>query len=271
MRRRATGEKVSQFRSRREGPLLNDLRDRLAAWAAERIETLKSAEPDVPVEDRAADTWEPLIAVADAAGGHWPTTARAACKALVDAADTADEERSLAVKLLVDIRQIFTEKGVSFLSSADLVAGLRSIEDSPWGDFELTSRKLAYRLREFGIKPGRAERNTVRGYGWEQLYDAFSRYIRPQASNPSTTGSEQGKREDGSESVDGSIRPHENIRPHETAGQAPLWTGWTDEDGSPPVNSVTAVTRRCACGTELVHDESINSGQCRECSYEGSA
>lgn len=69
MRRRAHGEKVAQFRSRRDGPKLETLRKRLAAWAVTVVEELKDAAPEMPVEDRAADTWEPLIAVADAAGG----------------------------------------------------------------------------------------------------------------------------------------------------------------------------------------------------------
>ena len=34
MRRRAPGEKVAQFRSRRDGPILEKLRERLAEWAA---------------------------------------------------------------------------------------------------------------------------------------------------------------------------------------------------------------------------------------------
>ena len=163
MRRRAPGETVSQFRARRDGPVLDKLRDRLAEWAGSWVDKLTDAAPDMPVTDRAADTWEPLIAIADAAGGHWPTTARAACRALVAAADTADEERSHGTRLLSDVRDIFAAKGVSFLPSAELVAELRRIEESPWGEFELTVSKLAYRLREFGIKPGRAARNTVRG------------------------------------------------------------------------------------------------------------
>ncbi len=40
MRRRAPGEKVSQFRSRRDGPKLAALRDRLAAWAAAHLDDL---------------------------------------------------------------------------------------------------------------------------------------------------------------------------------------------------------------------------------------
>lgn len=144
MRRRTSGEKVSQFRSRRDGPVLEHVRDRLAAWAADRIEELSKAEPVMPVEDRAADTWEPLVAVADAAGGHWPQTARAACKVLADAADSADEDNSLAVKLLADIRQVFDDNHLSFLPSAELVAKLRRIEDSPWDEFDYNPSKLAY-------------------------------------------------------------------------------------------------------------------------------
>jgi hypothetical protein len=236
MRRRSRAEKVSQFRSRRDGPILEQLRDRLAIWATEQLDALSTAEPDMPVEDRAADTWEPLIAVADAAGGHWPQLARAACKALTDEASDSDEEQSLATKLLADIRGVFANKGAAFLSSTELLAELRRIEESPWDDFDLNARKLAHRLRQFGIKPGRAERNTVRGYALETFSDAFSRYTRPQASNPSTTGDDQPQHSDGSETVDTSIRPHESTRPHETQGQTLFGTGWTDEDAPPAEN-----------------------------------
>jgi hypothetical protein len=94
---------------------------------------------------------------------------------LTDAADEADEDRSLSTKLLADIRQIFIDKAASFLSSTDLVAELRRIEESPWDDFDLTSRKLAYRLKDFGIKPERIGHDAVRGYKLESLHDAFSR------------------------------------------------------------------------------------------------
>ena len=51
----------------------SELRGQLAAWAGEPHRGAGEADPEMPVEDRAADTWEPLIAVADAAGGHWPS------------------------------------------------------------------------------------------------------------------------------------------------------------------------------------------------------
>ena len=76
MRRRGPGEKVAPFRTRRDAPALRALRDRLHNWVRAHIDILAKAEPDLPVEDRAADTWEPLIIVAGLAGGDWPDRAR---------------------------------------------------------------------------------------------------------------------------------------------------------------------------------------------------
>ena len=234
-RRRAPGEKVSHFRSRRDGPTLYRLRDQLAGWATDYINKLAAAEPPMPddIEDRAADTWEPLLAVADAAGGHWPQTARAACKALVAQAVAADEDRSLSTKLLADIRQVFADRGEAFLGSTQLVAGLRFIEDSPWQDFDMNPRKLAYRLKDFGIKPAHNTTKTARGYSLEMFADAFARYIRPEPSDPSTTDSDQPRRSDVSETTDGSIRPDENICPDDTEAPTLHTDGWTHPDGSP--------------------------------------
>jgi hypothetical protein len=189
MRRRITGEKVSGFRARRDEPVLHRLRARLAAWVQSQAEELTNAVPDMPVEDRAADTWEPLIAIADAAGASWPDRARQACIVLVKGADDADEDRSPGIKLLTDIKQVFMERDVPFLASADLVGALRAIEDSPWDQFDLTASKLAFRLREFGVKPRHNTEKTARGYSVESFYDAFQRYTRPE---PSGTTSDLG-------------------------------------------------------------------------------
>jgi hypothetical protein len=69
MRRRARGEVVARYRDRRDGAPLRDLGARLGAWIPANLDERRDAEPDMPVEDRAAATWEPLIAVADLVGG----------------------------------------------------------------------------------------------------------------------------------------------------------------------------------------------------------
>ena len=66
--------------------------------------------PDA-LDDRAADSWEPLLALADAAGGEWPQRARAAALALCGAAEV--EDQSLSVQVLSDIRDILMRPGWS--------------------------------------------------------------------------------------------------------------------------------------------------------------
>ncbi|POX82196.1 DUF3631 domain-containing protein [Mycobacterium kansasii] len=236
-RRRSAGEKVSQYRSRRDGPKLEQIRERLAKWAIDNIERLRQADPQMPVEDRAADTWEPLIAVADAAGGHWPDTARDACIALVNAADSADEDRSLATKLLTDIQATFTEHHTDFLPSGQLVTALRAIDDSPWSEFELNTSKLAYRLRNFNIKPGRDTTGKIRGYRLDMFTDAFSRYTRQNPSDPSETRPDQAQPSDGSKPSDGSGCQTESARQNENAGQHLYLTDLTGSDTPPAETS----------------------------------
>lgn len=207
LRRRGRLEHVSSFRLRRDGELLNDLRDRLSAWVRDehRLNVLAAAEPSMPVEDRAADAWEPLVAVADEAGGDWPTRARDACKALVDAAETADEDQLTSIQLLNDIRQVFDDRCLPFLESADLVAELWAIADSPWSDFALSQNRLAFQLRDYGIKSTRNATGSKRGYRLADFKDAFDRYLRHETSEnnePQSSISHRHESFDGQESPD---------------------------------------------------------------------
>ena len=192
MRRRMAGEQVAQYRIRRDEPILHGLRDRLTVWAQAHAEELTNAVPEMPVEDRAADTWEPLIAVADTAGGHWPRLAREACVAMVAGADDAQQDRSIQIRLLTDIRRIFTENEVEFFSSLELVQRLKNLTESPWGDWNLTTSRLAHDLAPFGVRPGHNVEKTVRGYRLAYFHDAFQRYTRPEPSSPSGLTPEQG-------------------------------------------------------------------------------
>ncbi len=231
LRRRTRDEKVNQFRTRRDGPLLAVLRDRLAAWCAEQLDALAAAEPDMPVEDRAADTWEPLIVVADAAGGPWPELARSACAALVARAEGDAEDGSLRVRLLSDIRDVFTKRGSTFLASADLVTELRGIEESPWDGFDYNPSKLSRQLKEYGVKPRRDATGNTRGYRMDDLADVFVRYLRQNPSDSSETANEQAKRPDTFKPSDTFTRQTESTRQTETAVQGTFLTALTGPDG----------------------------------------
>jgi hypothetical protein len=184
LKRRGPGEHVARFRIRRDAPKLDALRERITAWVrdTDRLKRLTDAEPSMPdgVEDRAADAWEPLIAMAEAAGGVWPKLARSACRRLSQSDDSDD----LGTQLLSDIRQVFKDTGESFISSQILVRELRQMEESPWSDDEtqLTVRKLAMRLKPFGVKPEQNAAKTVRGYERSKFDDPFRRYLSPEAS-----------------------------------------------------------------------------------------
>ena len=157
MRRRAPDEKVEAFRRRVHAPIGEALRRRLAGWAATILDEATEARPEMPagVDDRDADIWEPLLAVADIAGGDWPKRAREAAKALVAVA--REVEPSLNIRLLADLRTVFGDE--EQMTTKQILADLCALEDAPWNDLKgkpLNDNQLARRLK--------AIRREVEGY-----------------------------------------------------------------------------------------------------------
>jgi Protein of unknown function (DUF3631) len=99
-------------------------------------ETLEATDPELPVEDRAADVWAPLVAIADLAGGDWPARARKAALVFTREADADAVEESLSVRLLADLRTVFTDP---VMSSTRLVELLRRFP-KPFGIRSISSR-----------------------------------------------------------------------------------------------------------------------------------
>jgi hypothetical protein len=183
MKRRKGEESVQPYRVRRDGPELNGLRDRLAAWADTVREQAGGTYPQMPIDDRAADLWEPLVSVADLAGGAWPRLVRAAAVAMVEHATEDDTARSPELQLLADIRTVFDGR---FIKSNDLCDKLNALSESPWAQVELNPSKLGARLREYSVKTRHREDKSERGYYRQDFADAFARYL------PSTDETSQG-------------------------------------------------------------------------------
>jgi hypothetical protein len=180
LRRRAAGERVQPFRARRDAPAFAELAADLACWLTPLLDQVGAAEPDMPVEDREADTWEPLIALADAAGAEWPATARAACKAIVGASREAEAEATTNTRLLADIRQVFDATDEQWMSSQTLLAELKALTEAPWDGWGLTTARLATKLKPFGITSDRSRSEggrQSRGYRRDQFLDAWARYL----------------------------------------------------------------------------------------------
>ena len=181
MRRKAKREKSEKFRRRDVVLDAKPLVDALNTWSAEAVPVLEQARPDIPEElgDRAADVWEPLLAIADMAGGKWPAWARQSAIAL--SGGSVQEDDSLGVTLLKDIQRVFTDKKVDRLFSVDLVSTLVEFEESPWLDIRgkpLNAGKLAKMLKPFNIKPRqiRIAASNLKGYLKEDFIDAWERY-----------------------------------------------------------------------------------------------
>lgn len=209
MKRRAPGESVSRFRRKDAAREAISLRKTLEGWAGGAAEVLKDACPESPSEldDRATDGWEPLLAIADSAGGDWPQRARSAALALSVGASRDDE--SLGVRLLRDIRMVF-DQGIERLPSAGLVQGLVAMEESPWGDLRgrsLDARGLARRLRPYEVRPHNVrlkDGGQAKGYEAPDFADAWARYI-PQMSVPSVPSVPHEPVESDSASVTGTV------------------------------------------------------------------
>ena len=181
MRRRAQSEHVEPYR-----PRLNEseglrIGERLGVWSASVENSIRLPDPEgfpAGVEDRDADVWEALLAVADAAGGDWPQRAREAAVALV--AESKQTTPSLGVRLLADLRRVFGDHDA--LSTDTILKALHAIEEAPWGDLRgkpLDSRGLSHRLGQYAIKPTtvRIGDSTPKGYRRTDLHDAWSRYL----------------------------------------------------------------------------------------------
>jgi hypothetical protein len=185
MRRRAPGERIEPWRARINGPEGEQLGDRLAAWSNTR-QHVDIDWPEMPegVEDRNADVWEALIAVADLAGGRWPALARVT--AVTAVTDTSEgESQSLGIQLLHDLRELFSQESTDRMSSIDIVSKLNNLDESPWGGFGehgLDARGLARRLGKYGIRPTTHRfdgTTTAKGYLRADLTDAWTRYLPP--------------------------------------------------------------------------------------------
>jgi Protein of unknown function (DUF3631) len=132
--------------------------------------------PDA-LNDRAADNWRPLLAIADLAGGEWPARARAA--ALTLSGESAED--ALAVELLKDVRLAFEDDDA--IRSVDLVTALVADPERPWAEYNkgkpISQRQVARLLGAFGIISNTVHPSGLtqgKGYRRVDLEEAWAAY-----------------------------------------------------------------------------------------------
>ena len=193
MKRKLPSERVKKLR-RRDGAELHELARKLVRWAEDNLAALRTAVPAMPegLNDRAADAWEPLVAIADRAGGAWPARARAAALSL---SGEGKDDDNIDALLLADVRAVFVAKGGDRIAGKDLIAALNALEDRPWSEWSrgrpMSQSQMSRRIGEYGIVSGAIRTGfgaeTARGYYFRKFEDAFARYLPPDTpSSPDT-------------------------------------------------------------------------------------
>jgi putative DNA primase/helicase len=184
MKRKKRGERVEKLRGW-DTDDFRTLREKAQRWADNNVEKLKDARPTLPdgLNDRAADNWEPLLAIAELAGGDWPMRALAAAIRLSGDWEAAAE--SAGTQLLRAIKVVFETLGVDRITSEELADELAKDKDSPWAAYgktgkPITQRQIAALLDRYGVRPDSIRVSgisTKKGYLFAWLEDAFETYL----------------------------------------------------------------------------------------------
>jgi hypothetical protein len=192
LKRRRLDEPVDDFYPDELAEETELFREELEAWAGESVERLRASRPERidGLRDRTTEVWRPLLAIAELDGEPWAARAKRAPLAL--AAGDDDDEASIGILLLEDIRAVFDQRKAERIASSDLILQLaREFPESPWEEWWLDQkgdlpargafRRLADRLKPYGIrsKDVRVGNGSQKGYKREDFLDAWERFLSP--------------------------------------------------------------------------------------------
>jgi Protein of unknown function (DUF3631) len=153
--RPAGGKGYKQFKSQLHASELRELARVAELWAEQNKNALITAEPKAPpgIVDRRLSNWRPLLAVADAAGGEWPTKIRDVAVWL-----EAQQEQEGELRILSDCKEVWDlHPDRDFFPTEDLLSELNDREHWPWAAWNngdgLNSTQLAAQLKVFEVRP----------------------------------------------------------------------------------------------------------------------
>ena len=178
-------------------PLAAPVRDALQLWA-EFVHGYAHEHPavDIPkgIRNRDRDCWQPLLRVADLAGGRWPDIARVAAVSAVSASGV-NSEPSEGLWLLWECKAIFDRRQIDRIHVTDLLDELRATGRFRWTakPVQEAAIRLAKILSGYGVVPPTPASRDQRiggvkanGYRAEWFEDAWRRYPRPEAETAET-------------------------------------------------------------------------------------
>ncbi|HEV2319278.1 MAG TPA: DUF3631 domain-containing protein [Verrucomicrobiae bacterium] len=178
-------EMVRKLPTERRAPLsaLNtaDIKAKCARFALDRGSAVRECQKihGEGLNDRAADTFDPLYVIARLAGKEWEEKLHAAALALAPIA----QSRNSGTELLLDIHTIFVVTGQKKMFTRQLIERLSHEEfatASMASKYESVDElEISRRLRPYGIKPIliRIGKKVGKGYSSEDFSDVIARYV----------------------------------------------------------------------------------------------
>jgi hypothetical protein len=163
---------------------LADLRERLQLWVEQHAEAIAST--DIVETDsltgRDAEIWSPLHHVAQAAGGVWPSRYSLITESLREQVSQY-EEPDLPKLALRHVSATLLNAQVEFMPTQAIIDEmLNPAHEWPWvaegaSKTKLTAHKLAFYLRQFGLIPSRAKKDSPKGYYLTDVAKQAAKYI----------------------------------------------------------------------------------------------
>jgi len=175
-------QKMERFSGHRIAPEAAELRKRVELEVSNMCNRICNAYEALPpltfLRDRQEEIWQPLFATLSILDSSRMAELRRCAVALTATKTADDEDCQTNLKLLADIRSVWPE-GATNMSSTTLVECLRGLDESSWQEFDLNPRRLALRLRPFGIQTRtvRIGSVTMKGYAVDEFQSAFDRYL----------------------------------------------------------------------------------------------
>jgi putative DNA primase/helicase len=155
---------------------------KLLRWTRDITDQVRQATASLPntLDDRQKDNWEPLLTLADIAGGQWPELARETAIAQ----SSQEENKSYKTELLEDIKSVFEARKIDRISTHDLIVDLCADDEANWATYnrgkEISPKQLANLLKGYGIISNTlrfGNQSPAKGFEKNQFLDVWARYV----------------------------------------------------------------------------------------------
>lgn len=166
---------------------MGDILEFLEAWVDR-----PANEFPLRMKDHAAETWEPLFAIADLAGHDWLDRIVEAARTLDGQYQSEKRQSSFAKRLLIDLRESLSEGAWAdyngFIGTEDAVELLSEDPQGHWRAAGLTPTKLSRTMRTLGLKSRRDSSGTRRGFQIGELRKFISSQLDASDASDASDG-----------------------------------------------------------------------------------